>query len=121
VLPAWPPGDPRRPECDRPNSIGWWLAFARGLPLDITIWAPNRRIPDGEPIDGLLRRVLRDPGHRIEPRPRGGQSARDATGRFGGVILPRLGDPADTREPLFVSCLLAFGGWRPSAPSALRA
>jgi hypothetical protein len=77
------PGDPR-PECDRPDSVSWWLAFVRGLPLDVTIKAPDRRISDGEPIDGLLRLILRDPGHRIEPRPRGGQTVRDGTGRFGG-------------------------------------
>ena len=119
------PGDPR-PECDRPRNGAWWLTFVRGVPLDITLDATNRHsafqsIPDGEPIDGLLSRILRDPGHRVEPGPRGGQVIRDSTGRFGGVILPRLGDAADTREPLFVSCLLSVREWRPPTPSALRA
>jgi hypothetical protein len=95
------------------------------VPLDITLYATSRHpafqsIPEGEPIDGLLSRILRDHGHRVEPRHRGGQAIRDSSGRFGGIILPRLGDATDTREPLFVSCLLGLREWRPPTPSAPR-
>ena len=113
------PGDPN-PSCDRPDSIAWWLTFVRGWPLDITLRVPDQGIPDGEPIDGLLRLILSDPGHRRDAFPGGGEAVRSADGRFGGVILPRPAEQADIREPLFVSCLLSMRAWRPPAPGGLR-
>jgi hypothetical protein len=107
------PGDPR-PECDRPRDSAWWFAFARGLPLDITLEAPDLSRPAGTAAKRVdLERAF--PGHRLEPRPRGGWTVLAAGGaRRIGVVLERADDvSADTEESLRVGCLLNGYAWQP--------
>lgn len=98
------PPDPR-PECDRPAGGGWHRTFVLGLPHLIEVLAPDPRFGPGDIRNGRLRRLLDQPDLERRPTRRGNTLL---VGRGGlvmhGTLLPRLGDPSDTAEPLFVDC-----------------
>jgi hypothetical protein len=114
--PGLPPDT--RPECDWPRSLRFHLTFVLGLPHLIQITAPDARYTDGQIVDGIHRAALSDPGLE-EQRTRRGNTLLVGRGhtRVYGTVMPRIGDPADTSEPLFTDCTFE---WTPPDPGELR-
>jgi hypothetical protein len=110
------PPDPR-PECDRPAGTGWHRTFVLGLPHLIQITAPDPRFGSGDIRNGSLRRTLLRPDLERRPTRRGNTLLVSRGGaEVHGTLLPRLGDPSDTAEPLFASCSFQWERPEPVPP-----
>lgn len=110
------PPDPR-PECDRPDGRGWHRTFVLGLPHLIEVLAPDPRHGPGDIRDGLHESALRRPDLERRPTRRGSTLLVSRGGLVEhGTLLPRLGDPSDTAEPLFVDCSFVWERPEPVPP-----
>lgn len=103
------PPDPR-PECDRPEGTGWYRTFVLGLPHLLQVEAADPRTL-GSMRSGLHAMALREPDLERRTTKRGNTLLLSRGGTVvHGTILPRIGPPTDTSEPLFVSCSFE---WQP--------